>query len=174
MRISRKIAATALASTLLATAFGVAGAGAETQNVTGTLAGTITISSAPADATLAQLPVTAAAIGSITVDANTAYTLSVKSLNATMKEWDSINSVYGTNVLSSGMTMSAVNAGTSTGVGNLAVPVGTTAVALATNPLSGILTTSDTYDLTVTQPATALDPAGTYRHELTYTVSSGV
>lgn len=143
---------------------------AEDQVITASVGTTVTIDSAPADVGLGALPVTGASLGSISVSANGAYTLNVKSDVATMTGWD--GSAYNSNTLAASLALTATTS-SGTGVGVL-VSVGTTDQALATNPLSGLLTETDTYALTATQAATALDPADSYRMVLTYTASAGI
>lgn len=144
---------------------------AEDQVITAQVANTVTIDSAPADTDLGTLPASAASIGSITVSANSAYTLSVKSDVATMTGWD--GAAYNSNSLASPMVV-APSLTSGSGTALAPVTVATTNLPIATNALSGLLSTTDVYGLTVTQPATALDPADSYRMVLTYTASLGI
>lgn len=170
-KLTRSILAATAAVGLLA--IPVAGAGADDQVITGSVVGTVSISAAPADTSI-TLPATAAPIGDITVAANTAYTLSIQADKDRMTQY--ANGAYSTDAdktLDSPLSLIALNSGTTGGVGATANAT-TTSATLATNALSGVLSESDTYAVTATQPTTALDPAGSYRIVVTYTATSGI
>lgn len=155
------------------------GAAAETQVLTGTVGGTIAIDMSGAPATSIALPTAGVSesIGSVVVNSNTAYTLSVKSDVATMTQYDTSYSTNAEETLDAPMSLlPSLTDGTATLDGTVSAPivVSTTDQTVGFNALSGLLSEADTYALGVNQPVTALDPTGNYRMVLTYTASSGI
>lgn len=169
MRAHRKIAATALAGTVLATVL-AAGASAQETTVDGTIASSISISTAPSASvamTLASTGANTATSGIIAVTANEDYKLTVVGDKALMTAYDAING-YGTDTLASALSVVPT---LKSGVGvPVTAAVSTTAATIATS----VGLTTDEYNLTLSQPTTIADKAGTYRIVLTYTAASTV
>lgn len=183
MRRSPKFTAAALAGALLATVLAT-GASAEDTTVDGTIASSISISTAPSASVAMTLPTTGTATtsgGNIAVTANEDYTLTVVGNKAKMTEYGTAfitdtngdglddttgqSTAYGTGTLGSSLS---VVAGYVSGAG---VPA--TAI-VSTNPATlatSVGLTTDEYSLTLSQPTTIADKAGTYRIVLTYTAS---
>lgn len=179
-KLTRSILATTAVAGLLA--LPVAGASADNpQVIDASVANTITIDATPASRDIGTLPITLAepaSLGQVQVSSNEAYSLNLTANFDRMTGWDTTleTPAYDTDrALTSPFLVTAVNNDTVTGgVGNAAVAATTTTALLAINALGGtLLSTTDVYDLTATQDATALDPAGDYRLELTYTVTAG-
>lgn len=168
MRTARTIAAGILAASTLSVFAGAAAAqDAADTTVTGTIAESISISSAPATAvnmTLASTGANTASGGTIEVTANADYTLTVQGDKNAMTSWD--GSVYDDiTTLGSSMTVTPV---LDSGVGvPVAAIVSTAEEIIATS----VGLTTDTYSLTLAQPTTVADAPGTYRIVLTYTAS---
>lgn len=120
--------------------------------------------------------------GSVGVTYNVPYSVKLTTNHANMTKWT--GAAYDTNyALASPLAVSAsaaagsgataVGAATTTAAAKLAEATGGTLVA--SNPLGvGITGGTDSYDLSLSQPATIADQAGNYRVELTYTLSQGV
>lgn len=111
--------------------------------------------------------------GSMTIQANVPYSVTLVSDKATLSEWDGTGYVSGGKALALPLSVSA----TKTGGGPLAVGLTSTATlvpgVLATNIAGGA---TDSYDLMLTQTTTIADSpltvGNTYHSVLTYTAAS--
>jgi hypothetical protein len=161
---------------LLVGAFAIP-ATASTQTIDATLTNTISMTATPSSSvswTLASSGANTASGGSMTINSNGPYTVSVTADKSKMTEYTSGAYVASSpKTLTTALTVqSARSAGTAVvpGVGSNAV-VGTSTLAATGTGLG-----TDTYDVTLSQPTLITDPAlpagETYHIQLTYTASS--
>ena len=187
----RRLAVVGLAGALFVGA-AVAPAAAEDapQVVTASIADVLTLAPPTAAVNFGALNLSAAnnaSGGSIGVTFNVPYSVKVKTDQATMAEWDGSAYVASGKTLASPLALTAAAAVGSTATA-VASPATTSSaiktfqdanagagLLLATNPLGlAAVGGTDTYDLSLSQPATIADQAGTYRMQLTYTLSQGI
>jgi hypothetical protein len=144
-----------------------------TQTVTASLGSSLSVTTAPTSSvsswTLASSGANTTSGGSIAVNSNVAYTISVTADKATMSEWDGSAYVNGGKTLTTAMSVIASrSSGTATTPGVAATAVIGTSSTLATGTGLG----SDTYSLTLSQPTVITDSAlqtNSYHIVLTYT-----
>ena len=154
-------------------------ASASTQTIDATLGSTLAMTATPSSSvswTLASSGANTTSGGSMTINSNQPYIVSVTADKTKMTEYVTASSAYATGTpktLTTALTVQSVrSAGTAVvaGVGSNAV-VGTSTLAATGTGLG-----TDTYDETLSQPTLITDsalPAGeTYHIQLTYTASS--
>lgn len=146
----------------------------DNQNLDATLSSSIVLDLSDPNVAL-TLPASGTGSGSAgtaTVTSNSAYTVTVVSDGATLREWDGSAYVAGGASLASPPSLAIASSSGSgiAGAGGAVTNVGPTAVA------TGLGLGTDVFDLTVSQPTTVADtalPAGnTYHAQFTYTAAN--
>lgn len=158
----------ALFLAVVALALGLAAPlGAQTQEITGIIGDSTSITTPPTAAVSFgnfAVGLNSVAGGSITVQSNVAYGVTVAADRAAMTEWD--GNAYGDNALGTALTIVPTIAGGSP-VPIASLGVGTSAATLFT----GLGLTTDSVSLALHQTVLVADAPGTYRTVLTYTAA---
>lgn len=159
----------ALAATALAAASTTpASADTSTQTITAATAGMVSISTNPTasvDFGTMTLGANTASAGQLGVGANVAYTVTVAGQKAKLTKY--ANSAYDDATTLSSAMLVLTTLSTGAGVPVASVPVGTSAVQMA----SGTGLTTDVFSLQLSQTVLPTDPQTTFRNVLTYTAS---
>ena len=149
------------------------------QTIDATLGSSVALTAAPSDVSgwaLAASGANTTSGGSLTVSANTAYTVSVVAEKATLTEWNGTGYVSNGKSLTSPMTVSATRTGGSALVAGLATPatVGIASAGLITGTGGG----TDAFSVSLSQPTLITDKpltgSNTYHNKLTYTASAAL
>ncbi len=169
----------AVVALALGALFAPAGAEVATQTIDATLAGSVAMTTTPSNVTnwvLSASGVNTKSGGSLTVSANSAYTVSVTAEKATLSEWNGTGYVSGGKSLTTPLTVTATRTGGTAAVGALTTPaeVGLLSAGLVTGTGGG----TDQFSIELSQPTLATDKplsgSNTYHNKLTYTASAAL
>jgi len=176
----KKLLAPAALALMLAILAGPAGA--STQTIDATLSNTVSMTTTPDSAvsgwSLASTGSNQTSGGTMTVNANSAYTVTVTADKSAMTEYITASSAYETTSPKTLSTALSVIGARTGGTAPVAGTAATAVIGTSTTFATGLGSGTDDYSVTLSQPTVITDKAlaagRTYHIQLTYTASSAL